>query len=56
MKHTYPRAIELVRGGLIDVRSGVTHTFPLERTADAFECASRREGMKVIVTPDATEP
>jgi len=54
MKHTYPRAIELVRGGLIDVRSGVTHTFPLERAADAFECASRREGMKVIVTPGAT--
>jgi len=51
MKHTYPRAIELVSRGLVDVRSGVTHTFPLERAADAFETASRREGMKVIVAP-----
>ena len=37
MKHTYPRAIRLVQRGLVDVKSLVTHTFPLERIADAFE-------------------
>ena len=31
MKHTYPRAIELVSKGLVDVRSIVTHRFPLEQ-------------------------
>jgi L-iditol 2-dehydrogenase len=49
MKHTYPRAIDLVQRGVIDVRAGVTHVFPLERASDAFESAARREGMKVVI-------
>jgi len=36
MKHTYPRAIRLVETGKINVRSLVTHRFPLAQTADAF--------------------
>ena len=49
MKHTYPRAIELVSKGLVDVRSLVTHRFPLERSAEAFRVAQRREGLKIII-------
>ena len=49
MKHVYPRAIALVSQGLVDVRGIVTHTFPLERTAEAFSVAARREGLKVVV-------
>jgi L-iditol 2-dehydrogenase len=49
MKNTYPRAIELVEKGLVDVRSLVTHRFPLEKAAEAFATAARREGVKVIV-------
>jgi len=49
MKHTYPRAIELVSKGLVDVRSLVTHRFPLEKTAAAFAVAQRREGLKVMI-------
>lgn len=49
MKHTYPRAIELVSKGLVDVRSLVTHCFPLEKTAEAFAVAQRREGLKIII-------
>jgi L-iditol 2-dehydrogenase len=37
MKHTYPRAIRLVQTGMVDVKSLVTHTFPLQRIAEAFE-------------------
>jgi L-iditol 2-dehydrogenase len=37
MKHTYPRAIRLVQKGMVDVKPLVTHLFPLERIADAFE-------------------
>lgn len=41
MKHTYPRAIRLVQSGAVDVRSLVTHRFPLERIGDAFELVAR---------------
>ena len=51
MKHTYPRAIRLVAEGNVDVRSTVTHQFPLERGAEAFATAARREGLKVLVVP-----
>ena len=49
MKHTYPRAIELVSKGLVDVRSIVTHRFPLEQAVEAFRVAKRREGLKIII-------
>ena len=49
MKHTYPRAIELVSKGLVDVRSLVSHCFPLEEAREAFRVAERREGLKVII-------
>jgi L-iditol 2-dehydrogenase len=49
MQHTYPRAIDLVAGARIDLRSLVTHRFPLEKTAEAFAIAQRREGVKVII-------
>jgi len=49
MKHTYPRAIELVEKGLVDVQSIVTHRFPLEQAEEAFRVAERREGLKIII-------
>lgn len=49
MKHTYPRAVELVTRGLVDVRSIVTHRFPLEQAGEAFRVAERREGLKVVI-------
>lgn len=51
MKRVYPRAIDLVESGLVDVRSLVTHRFPLAEFDQAFSVASRREGLKVIVEP-----
>lgn len=51
MKHTYPRAIRLVESGAVDVRSLVTHRFPLAHFERAFDVALRREGLKVIVEP-----
>lgn len=53
MKHTYERATMLVERGLVDVRSLVTHRFPLDRFEEAFQVASRREGIKVVIEPDA---
>ena len=50
MKEVYPRAIDLVRRGLVDVSSLVTARYPLERVADALTSAAAREGLKVVVT------
>ncbi|MFC2078824.1 zinc-binding dehydrogenase [Candidatus Bipolaricaulota bacterium] len=36
MQDVYPRAIELVDQGVIDLQTLVTHRFPLERANDAF--------------------
>ena len=49
MKHTYPRAIELVSKGLVDARSIVTHRFPLAEAGEAFRVAERREGLKILI-------
>lgn len=51
MKFTYPRAIQLVESGQVNVRSLVSHRFPLQQSQQAFTVAQRREGLKVIITP-----
>ncbi len=51
MKHVYPRAVDLVRTGRVDVRSLVTHTYPLAKYQEAFDVARRREGLKVVIEP-----
>jgi threonine dehydrogenase-like Zn-dependent dehydrogenase len=45
----FPRAIELLETGRIDVKPLVAGIYPLEQFADAFEHAKR--GLKVILTP-----
>ena len=42
MKHTYPRAIDLLQGGQLDVRSLVTHRFPLDEAVAAFDLVEHR--------------
>jgi len=51
MKFTYPRAIQLVESGKVDVRSLVTASFSLEAALEAFSTAQRRDGLKIIITP-----
>ena len=41
MKFTYPRAIELVRRGSVDLNCLITHRAPLERAAEAIEMNAR---------------
>jgi threonine dehydrogenase-like Zn-dependent dehydrogenase len=51
MGDVYPRAIQLVAGGHVDVRSLVTHRFPLARIAEGYDAAIRRVGHKVVIEP-----
>ena len=52
MKHTYPRAIDLVANGRIDVHSLISHRVPLEETAAAFamNTAYKDNVVKIIIT------
>jgi L-iditol 2-dehydrogenase len=47
----YERGIRLVGRGRVDAASLVTARFPLEKTAEAFELAARRTGLKVLIQP-----
>jgi L-iditol 2-dehydrogenase len=53
MQEMYPRTTRLVERGLVDVRSVVSHTFPLDRVDEAFRAADARVGLKVVVEPGA---
>ena len=52
MKEMYPRTIGLVERGAVDVRSLVSATYRFADVAEAFAAAERRDGLKVVVTPD----
>jgi L-iditol 2-dehydrogenase len=51
MKHVYPRVIDLHQRGAVDLKSQITHRFPLERAAEAFAMNLRYEPgvMKVVI-------
>jgi L-iditol 2-dehydrogenase len=51
MKHTYPRAIQLLERGMIDLKKLVSHRFPLQKTAEAFALNSgyKDQVLKVII-------
>ena len=51
MKLTYPRAIQLVESGKVNVTSLVTHSYTLEHAAEAFAVAARRDGLKIMIIP-----
>lgn len=49
MKNTYPRAINLVAQGKIDLASLISNRFPFDRANDAFLLAEKRVGIKVMI-------
>jgi len=53
MKFTYPRAIALVRRGMINVGALITHHFPLEQADQAFRLV---EGYQDGVVKAAVHP
>ncbi|HSM61787.1 MAG TPA: zinc-binding dehydrogenase, partial [Longimicrobiales bacterium] len=47
----YPRVIELVRQGRIELSRLVTHRFPLDCISDAFDTLRSGAAVRVVVTP-----
>jgi L-iditol 2-dehydrogenase len=49
--NTWPRAIRLLRGGVIDLKALVTHRFKLEDAVEAFKVAAdaKQGGIKVMI-------
>ncbi|MFI5338723.1 MAG: zinc-binding dehydrogenase [Candidatus Methylomirabilales bacterium] len=52
MKHTFPRALELMRQGLVNLPALISHEFPLSDVAEAFARAETRSPnfLKTVVT------
>lgn len=47
-------ALDLLAGGVVDVKPLITHKFPLEKINEAFETAANRgktEAIKVLLLP-----
>lgn len=48
----FPAAIELVQSGKVSTRSFITHKFPIEKVAEAFQVQLRSpEAIKVMINP-----
>lgn len=52
MKHVYPRAIRLAERNMVDLKCLVTHHYPLERIAEAFDVVGEYKDnvVKAIIT------
>ena len=49
----FGRALQLLQDGHVNVESIVTHQYPLDAYADAFDQArSGQEGAKIVITPN----
>ncbi len=51
MNHVYPRTIELAAAHRVNLHSLITHRFPLDQAPQAFQLASQREGLKIVIEP-----
>lgn len=49
--YCYSRTIEGIVNGTIPTEGVVTHRYPLDRWAEAFETADRGTGIKVMIEP-----
>jgi L-iditol 2-dehydrogenase len=49
MKEAYPRAINMVERGVVDIDWLASKSFALADAAEAFAVAARREGLKILV-------
>jgi threonine 3-dehydrogenase len=56
MFRTWQQTTTLLSTGRVDISPVITHRFPLERFAEAFETAASGHAAKVIMLPGAERP
>lgn len=53
--NTWPTAIALIASRKVDVKPLITHRFPLEQAPEAFECAKKGAGIKILINCEAQQ-
>ena len=48
---SFPQAVKILESGVLDLKPLITHTLPLEKTAEGIEILRRGEGIEVIIDP-----
>jgi 2-desacetyl-2-hydroxyethyl bacteriochlorophyllide A dehydrogenase len=45
----FPKAVKILESGILDLRSLITHSLPLEKTGEAIEILRKGEGVKIMI-------
>lgn len=48
---TFPKAVKILESGVLDLRTLITHTLPLERTLEGIELLRKGEGVEIFIDP-----
>lgn len=48
---SFPPAVKILESGMLDLKPLITHTLPLEKTAEGIEILRRGEGIEILIDP-----
>lgn len=48
---SFPTAVKILESGVLDLNPLITHTLPLEKTAEGIEILRRGEGIEILIDP-----
>lgn len=48
---TFPRAVQILESGKLNLRELITHTLPLEKLNEGIEIARKGEGIEILIDP-----
>ncbi len=48
---SFPQAVKILESGVLDLKPLITHTLPLEKTAEGIEILRRGEGIEILIDP-----
>ena len=48
---SFPQAVKILESGVLNLKPLITHTLPLEKTAEGIEILRRGEGIEILIDP-----